>query len=156
MTFLHYTDTGSGPSMVLLHGMGEGGASWEPLLPAFEAGYRVINVTLRGHRPSEYPGEYSYQLFFDDVVELLDSLEVRDAVVIGHSLGGMVAFRLAVERPDLVGRLVAEDVAPGPPFPPRELPARPAGDLPSTGRWWCRCVRRSTRATWSCASACPR
>ncbi|GAA3607096.1 hypothetical protein GCM10022223_23830 [Kineosporia mesophila] len=127
---ISYTSTGSGPVLVLLHGMGEGGVSWEPLLPAFEAAHRVINVTLRGHSPSAWPTEYSYRTMFDDVAELLDSLGLRGSTVLGHSLGGMVAFRLAVERPDLVGRLVVEDVAPGPPFAPRQIPDRPEGDLP--------------------------
>jgi len=129
---ISYTDTGApdGDVLMLLHGMGEGGVSWEPLLPSFEAGHRVINVTLRGHSPSDWPGEYSYYTMLLDVVELLDSLALREVTVLGHSLGGMVAFMLAVDRPDLVGRLIVEDVAPGPPTAPRSLPARPEGDLP--------------------------
>jgi pimeloyl-ACP methyl ester carboxylesterase len=129
---ISYGDTGApdGDVLVLLHGMGEGGVSWEPLLPDLEAGHRVINVTLRGHSPSDWPGEYSYYTMLLDVAELLDSLALREVAVLGHSLGGMVAFLLAVHRPDLVGRLVVEDVAPGPPSAPRALPERPEGDLP--------------------------
>ncbi|MBT0772595.1 alpha/beta hydrolase [Kineosporia sp. J2-2] len=127
---IEYTDTGSGPTLVLLHGLGEGGVSWHPLLPAFEAGHRVLNVTLRGHTPSDWPGEYSYQSFFSDVVELLDSLAPAPGTVLGHSLGGITAFMLAVDRPDLVNRLIVEDVAPGPPFPPRPLPDRPDREIP--------------------------
>ncbi len=129
---ISYTDTGrpEGDVLVLLHGMGEGGVSWEPLLPDLEAGHRVLNVTLRGHSPSDYPGEYSYYTMLLDVAELLDSLALQEVAVLGHSLGGMVGFLLAVHRPDLVGRLVVEDVAPGPPSPPRSLPDRPEGELP--------------------------
>ena len=129
---ISYTDTGAtgGAALVLLHGMGEGGVSWEPLLPDLEAGHRVINVTLRGHTPSDWPGDYSYATMLLDVAELLDALALREVAVLGHSLGGMVAFLLAVHRPDLVGRLIVEDVAPGPPFAPRPLPERPEGDLP--------------------------
>ncbi|GAB3241910.1 alpha/beta fold hydrolase [Kineosporia babensis] len=129
---ISYSDTGTpeGPVLVLLHALGDSQANWQPVLPAFEAGHRVVNVTLRGHAPSAYPGDYSYQTMFADVVELLDALKLQKATVLGHSLGGMVAYQLAVERPDLVARLITEDVAPGDPTPPRELPERPEGELP--------------------------
>jgi 3-oxoadipate enol-lactonase len=129
---ISYTDTGAtdGDVLVLLHGMGEGGVSWEPLLPDLEVGHRVINVTLRGHTPSDWPGEYSYYTMLLDVTELLDALALREVAVLGHSLGGIVAFLLAVHRPDLVGRLIVEDVAPGPPTAPRPLPERPDRELP--------------------------
>ncbi len=128
---ISYSDTGrsDGPVLVLLHGLGEGGVSWRPLLPALEAEHRVLNVTLRGHTPSQWPGEYSFATFFSDVTELLDALSLSRVTLLGHSLGGLVAFMIAVDRPDLVSRLIAEDVAPGPPFPPRPKPVRPEGEL---------------------------
>lgn len=129
---ISYTDTGrpDGPVLVLLHGLGEGAATWNQVRPALEAGHRVVDVTLRGHTPSDRPGGYSYEAITQDVVELLDGLGLRSVAVLGHSLGGMVAFMLAVRRPDLVGRLLVEDVAPGPPSPRRPTPERPAADLP--------------------------
>jgi len=129
---ISYTDTGrpEGPALVLLHGMGEGSASWDRIRPAFEAEHRVVDVTLRGHTPSDLPGKYSYQAMFEDVVELLEELALGPAAILGHSLGGMVAFMLAVERPDLVGRLLVEDIAPGPPPTLRPMPQRPDGPLP--------------------------
>ena len=66
----------------------------------------------------------------DDVVAALDVLGVRGAVVVAHSLGGVVAFRLAAARPDLVSLLVVEDVCP-PYDRDRPLPQRPDGvELP--------------------------
>ncbi len=129
---ISYSDTGrpDGPVLVLLHALGDSAADWQPVLTAFEAGHRVVSVTLRGHSPSAWPGDYSYQTMFSDVVELLDALKLRSATVLGHSLGGMVAYQIAVERPDLVARLITEDIAPGDPTPPRELPERPDGELP--------------------------
>ena len=57
-------------------------------------------MTFRGHTPSDWPGEYSYQNMFSDTEELLDALAVRDAAVLGHSLGGMVAQTALRRRPD--------------------------------------------------------
>ncbi|MCE0534356.1 alpha/beta hydrolase [Kineosporia rhizophila] len=130
---ISYSESGpaDGPVLVLLHALGGSEADWQPIRPAFEeAGYRVVGVTLRGHSPSAWPGDYSYQSMFADVVELLDARHLRRVALLGHSLGGMVAFRIAVDRPDLVARLIIEDVAPGDPTPPRELPERPAEELP--------------------------
>jgi pimeloyl-ACP methyl ester carboxylesterase len=86
----------------------------------------------------------------DDVVGVLDALGLRDVVLVGHSLGGAVSYLVTFQRPDLVDRLVAEDVVP--PFPfQRPIPDRPDGPLPfdwdvlpaifteandPTRRWW--------------------
>lgn len=100
------------PPMVLLHALGERAVSWVPLLPRFIAGYRVFALDLRGHGESDWPGEYSHGLMADDVIAALDEWRLSGVVLVGHSLGGAVAFHVAASRPDLVSRLVAEDVCP--------------------------------------------
>ncbi len=116
------------PPMVLLHGLGERAASWDPVLDALSKTFRVYAVDLRGHGDSDWPGTYSFELMADDVIDLLDELRLSSVALVGHSMGGAVAYRVAVSRPDLVGRLVVEDA---PPALRRELviPERPAGPL---------------------------
>jgi 3-oxoadipate enol-lactonase len=116
------------PPMVLLHGLGESAASWDPVLDALAKSFRVYAVDLRGHGDSDWPGAYSFELMTADVVGLLDELRLGSVALVGHSMGGAVAYRVAVSRPDLVGRLVVEDA---PPALRRELviPERPAGPL---------------------------
>ncbi|MER5641632.1 alpha/beta fold hydrolase [Kitasatospora sp. NPDC002227] len=117
-----------GEPLVLLHGLGEGAAGWVPLLPALARGRRVYAVDLRGHGASSWPGEYSLELMRDDVLAWLDRAGLARVELVGHSMGGVVAYLLAALHPARISRLVLEDV----PVPrPRVAvaPVRPEGDL---------------------------
>ncbi|WP_407990010.1 alpha/beta fold hydrolase [Kitasatospora sp. CMC57] len=117
------------PPLVLLHALTVDGADWDGVAPAFAVGRRVYAVDLRGHGRSERPGQYSLELMRDDVLGLLDAVGVERADVIGHSMGGVVAYLFAEEYPERVDRLILEDVpAPHPRRP--SLSIRPAGTLP--------------------------
>jgi 3-oxoadipate enol-lactonase len=125
---LAYDVCGDGPPMVLLHGLGERASDWDPVRAALAAGHTTYAVDLRGHGDSDWPGSYSHDLIEADVVSLLDGLGLERVVLLGHSLGGSVAFRIAAHRPDLVDRLIVEDVIP--PFPrTRPVPERPDREL---------------------------
>ncbi|MGH3096219.1 MAG: alpha/beta fold hydrolase [Streptosporangiales bacterium] len=114
--------------MVLLHALGDRGADWAAVVPRLAEHFRVFTLDLRGHGESDWPGIYSFQLMCDDVIDVLDQLGLETVVLIGHSMGGVVAYLLAMQHPDRVGRLVVEDVSP--PFKrDRPLPERPAGPL---------------------------
>jgi len=116
------------PPMVLLHALGERGTSWAPVKGRFAERFRVFTVDLRGHGDSDWPGTYSFQLMRDDVVDLLDHLGLRRVTVVGHSMGGSVAYLLAMQRADQVERLIVEDVPP--PFRrDRPTPDRPIEPL---------------------------
>lgn len=119
---------GDGPALVLLHGLGERGASWDSVRDALAARFTTYAVDLRGHGASDRTDVYSHALIEADVCGLLDALGLSDVVLVGHSLGGNIALRIAAHRPDLVGRLVIEDVIP--PWPrTREIPSRPEREL---------------------------
>jgi pimeloyl-ACP methyl ester carboxylesterase len=86
---------------------------WDGVLPALERDHRVVAVDLLGHGGSEKPGSgYSIPDQADLVAAALRRLGVRDAEVVGHSLGGSVATALAERSPQLVRRLVLIDQAP--------------------------------------------
>jgi pimeloyl-ACP methyl ester carboxylesterase len=118
--------------LVLLHARGADGADWAEIAPALAAvPRRVYAPDLRGHGCSDRPGGYAYETMRDDIHALLGTLGVDRADVVGHSLGGAVAYLLAQHSPGLVRRLVLEDVpAPFPLDPPRPPAQRPGGDLP--------------------------
>ncbi|MFJ4569556.1 alpha/beta fold hydrolase [Streptomyces caelestis] len=120
------------PPVVLLHARGADGADWAEIAPALAAGpRRVYAPDLRGHGRSDWPGGYAYEAMRDDVLAFLGALGIARADVVGHSLGGAVAYSLAQHSPRLVRRLVLEDVpAPFPLDPPRPPAERPGGDLP--------------------------
>jgi 3-oxoadipate enol-lactonase len=118
----------SAPPLVLLHALGEDSSGWEELAAALAQSWRVYGVDLRGHGSSDWPGSYSIQLMADDVVRFLDTLGLGPVALVGHSMGGVVAYVLASQHPERVSRLVLEDPAPPWPRPPR-FPTRPDGPL---------------------------
>jgi len=100
-----------GLPLVMLHGGGPGASSWSnfgPALPGFAAHLRTILVDQPGFGASDKPpvvGNY-YRFAADAVVALLDELGIERAHLLGNSLGGGTAMRLALSYPDRVGRLV--------------------------------------------------
>ena len=115
--------------MVLLHGLGEQAENWKSVEPGFAARFRVVALDLRGHGASDWPGRYSYELMRDDVLAVLDALDLHDIVLVGHSMGGVVAYLVAQAQSGRIARLVIEDAPP--PFPrSRPIPERPDVELP--------------------------
>jgi pimeloyl-ACP methyl ester carboxylesterase len=114
--------------MVLLHATGESSETWRALVPYFVEEHRLIGVDLRGHGASGRPGEYSLELMSNDVLSVLDQLALRQATLVGHSLGGVVALLVAASRPDVVVRLVLEDACP-PYARDATVPDRPPGEM---------------------------
>ncbi len=110
---MHYQQHGAGEPLLLLHGLGSSSQDWELQYPAFAAQYRVIAPDLRGHgRTDKPPGPYSIELFASDALALLDALDVPRAHVVGISMGGMVAFQMAVEAPHRLASLIIVNSAP--------------------------------------------
>jgi len=105
---MHYRLRGSGPTVVLLHGLGSCADDWWLQSPALaEAGYAVLAPDLRGHGHTDKPpGPYTIAQMADDVAGLMEGLGVRAAHVVGLSLGGAVAQDLTVRHPERVRSLV--------------------------------------------------
>src|SRR5260370_32608480 len=106
--FDRYDETnGSGPTLVLLHGLGSSSADWALQIPAFAERYRVIAVDLRGHgRSQDGARRYTVAQMAEDVTALLARLGEPPAHVVGLSLGGCTAQILAARHPDCVLSLV--------------------------------------------------
>jgi 3-oxoadipate enol-lactonase len=115
--------------LVLLHALGESAADWDAVAPAFAQYRRVYAPDLRGHGRSDWPGDYSVELMEADVLGFLDALQLDRVELVGHSMGGLVAYLLAGDHPERVSRLILEDVAALRPRQ-RSLPERPDGELP--------------------------
>jgi non-heme chloroperoxidase len=86
---IHYEDHGAGPPVVLIHGYPLSGRAWDKQVPALlEAGHRVITYDRRGFGKSSQPGTgYDYDTFAADLNTLLEHLDLREAVLVGHSMG---------------------------------------------------------------------
>jgi 3-oxoadipate enol-lactonase len=117
---MHYEEAGAGPPLVLVHGLGACADDWEFQIPFFARSYRVIVPELRGFgRTERGQGALSIARFADDLWNLLGQLGVRQAVLIGHSMGGAVSMQLALDHPGFVTHLVLANSVPT--FQPRSL-----------------------------------
>ncbi|MFI0976798.1 alpha/beta fold hydrolase [Streptomyces sp. NPDC021093] len=98
-----------GNPVILLHGIGGSSASWEKVGQALGEEWRVHALDLRGHGESDWPDEYDLELMRDDVLGFIEEAKIDRAGVVGHGMGGVVAYLLAQEYPDRVERLVLEE-----------------------------------------------
>ena len=116
---VHAVERGEGPPVVLVAGVTLNVASWAPQLRQLSRRRRVIALSQRGHGQSTAgDAGYGFERLADDLLEVMAALEVTDAVLCGHSMGGMVSQLLASGRPDELRRHVARMVlvatSPGP------------------------------------------
>jgi pimeloyl-ACP methyl ester carboxylesterase len=110
---LYYEVTGQGDPMLLIHGLGSSTRDWELQVPVFAQRYRVMTFDARGHGQSgRPPGPYSVPQFARDTQALMRALDVAPAHVVGISMGGMIAFQLALDAPELVRSLVIVNAGP--------------------------------------------
>jgi pimeloyl-ACP methyl ester carboxylesterase len=118
---LHYLAGGDGPPLVLVHGLGGSASNWVELAPLLARRFRLLVPDLAGHGRSEPPGSPStLDRFAGHVGALMEIEGIGSAPVVGHSLGGTIALRLAAQRPEAVPALVL---------------AAPAGITSSTNRF---------------------
>jgi (E)-2-((N-methylformamido)methylene)succinate hydrolase len=101
-----YLVEGAGPPVLLIHGVGGRLENWDGVVAALGGRFTTIRYDLRGLGEStKVRGPYSAELFAEDTLALLDHLAIRRCHVAGHSLGGIVAQRLALDAPERVDRL---------------------------------------------------
>jgi 3-oxoadipate enol-lactonase len=109
-----YEVAGSGPPLVLAHGLGYARWGWEPVAPALAEEFTVLTFDNRGIGASDVPkGPYSVRAMAGDVVAVLDAAGIDRAHLVGTSLGGMAAQEVAIRWPDRVNRLVLACTTPG-------------------------------------------
>ena len=108
----HYVVEGQAdkPALLFSNSLGSDLRIWDPMVPQLVDDFRLIRYDTRGHGLSEAPPPpYSMDELARDVVGLLDALEIKQAVVCGLSVGGVIAQQLAIQYPDRVRALVLCD-----------------------------------------------
>ena len=104
---------GTGSPIVILHGLLGSSRNWQSAGVALAAsGYRVIGLDLRNHGSSPWDDDCTYTAMAEDVRAYLLSEKLNSVHLVGHSMGGKVAMRLALSYPELVSRLTVVDIAP--------------------------------------------
>ncbi|MEU4892741.1 alpha/beta hydrolase [Streptomyces sp. NPDC044780] len=112
-TPIYYERHGSGPAILFVHGSGGHHAAWWQQVAALRAEFTVLTLDLRGFgksgtpsRPHSSPPGFDGQDFPGDVVAVLDEADLRDAMLVGQSIGSVAALRAALARPERVSSVV--------------------------------------------------
>jgi pimeloyl-ACP methyl ester carboxylesterase len=110
---LYYEEYGQGEPVLLVHGLGSSSLDWEYQIPVLSPHYRVIVIDVRGHGRSEKPRErYSIAGFSADIEALVRYLKLGPVHLVGLSMGGMIGFQLAVDKPQLLKSLTIVNSTP--------------------------------------------
>ncbi len=113
-TKIAYKHHGTGEAVLLVHGLGASTWTWEQQAEALlKEGYQVILPDLRGHGQSHVPEEgYQMTNFAEDLIQLIEKLGLEAVHLVGLSMGGVIAFEVAAQRPDLVKSLLISNTGP--------------------------------------------
>lgn len=109
---MHYEVLGrqeaDAPTVLLSSGLGGLGSFWQPQLAVLTAGFRVVIYDQRGTGRSvaELPSDYSIVAMADDVLEIVDRIGITQMHFIGHALGGLIGMQIALQRPQLIQRMI--------------------------------------------------
>lgn len=104
--FLYEAGSPDAPPVLLVHGLGDEADTWRHILPGLSEQYRVIAPDLPGFGRSDRPGLAYTPAFFRDVLhELLDTLDIMQVMLVGHSLGATLAHSISLDYPGRVSRL---------------------------------------------------
>lgn len=113
MLNLNYKKYGErGRNVVILHGLLGTFDNWQSIANHLSSFCKVYSLDQRNHGRSPHTDEMNYELLAYDVINFLEFHQLKDVVLIGHSMGGKVAMLVALERPDLISTLVVVDIAP--------------------------------------------
>ena len=112
---LHVVDHGRGePPLLLVHGFTGSDVDWVDVQPALATKRRVVSYTHRGHGDSDHAEPYSLQELVADLDTVITELELAPLHLLGHSMGGAVVLRYALEHPDRLASLILMDTTAAP------------------------------------------
>lgn len=110
---MYYESCGEGEPLLFIHGLGAGVWTWEAQINHLKQYYKIFCPELRGHGRSDKPaGDYSIELFAQDLAEFIQTEQLGKVHLIGLSMGGIIAFQLACDYPELCQSLVVVNTGP--------------------------------------------
>ncbi len=117
---LFYRTYGQGKPFIILHGLFGISDNWVSFAKKnAKLGYQVFVLDQRNHGQSPHSPNFNYLALVDDLFEFIDEHELEEAVILGHSMGGKVAMRFALENPDYLSKLIVVDISLRQ-YPPRD------------------------------------
>lgn len=109
---LFFRKYGSGKPLIILHGLFGSSDNWNTLAKKYGEFFTTYVVDLRNHGQSPHHSEWNYEVMAEDVAELIQTEQLEDVSIMGHSMGGKVTMFLAGMIPERIAKLIISDIAP--------------------------------------------
>lgn len=109
---LFFREYGQGQPLIILHGLFGSSDNWLTQAKILSQHYRVVTVDQRNHGQSPHDDAFDYPSMVADLAELVHDLQLKNPVILGHSMGGKTAMNFAIRHPDLLERLIVVDISP--------------------------------------------
>lgn len=112
MQELYFRELGEGKPLIILHGLFGSSDNWLTLGRRFAEDYKVYIIDQRNHGQSFHADDFSYEAMAADLKQFIDSKNIENPHVLGHSMGGKTAMTFATTYPELVDKLIVADIGP--------------------------------------------
>ncbi len=109
---LAYQETGEGEAIIILHGLFGSSDNWLSIAKELSSSYKIYLLDQRNHGDSPHTDDFSYAAMAGDLAEFIEEHQIKNPIVMGHSMGGKTVMRFALEHPELLQKLVVVDIAP--------------------------------------------
>lgn len=109
---LHTQISGKGKPIIILHGFLGMGDNWKSISKKLSESFEVHLPDIRNHGKSDHHSSFNYDVMVDDMVEYFNTHQIKDAILIGHSMGGKIAMQFAAQNPKMVSQLIVVDISP--------------------------------------------
>jgi esterase len=107
---VHYRIIGEGQPLIILHGLFGSADNWQTLAKGFAEKFKVVLVDQRNHGHAPHTDEMNYDVMADDLLELFQKENLKNAILMGHSMGGKTAMWFAQKHTELLDKLIVVDM----------------------------------------------
>ena len=111
---LNYKEIGQGRPLIILHGFMGSLDNWQTLARKFGENSKTFIIDQRNHGQSDHNEEMNYKVLSSDLNEFIEKHRIKNPTILGHSMGGKVAMRFALDYPEKVHSLIVADISPKP------------------------------------------
>jgi pimeloyl-ACP methyl ester carboxylesterase len=109
---LHYRTLGDGQPVIIMHGLMGSCDNWLTVSKPLSEKYKLYITDQRNHGRSPWHDDFNYEVMANDLLQFIEEHQILNPVIIGHSMGGKIAMKFAIEHPDLLSKLIVVDISP--------------------------------------------
>lgn len=109
---LFFREYGAGQPIIILHGLFGSSDNWLTQAKILSTQYKVYTVDQRNHGQSPHDDAFDYKAMVDDLLEFISDHQLKDPIILGHSMGGKAAMNFALAHPDKLSKLIVVDISP--------------------------------------------